>query len=291
MCIQSNGFFDWGNPGVPDQSFVANILSWHANAVRLPLNEDCWLAINGAPGQYSGSAYQNAIAQYVSLLRTNGLYVILDLHWNAGGGNQSTGQQQMADSDHAPAFWQGVASMFKGDQGVLFDLYNEPHDISWGCWLNGGCQVNGWTVAGMNQLITAVRGTGAGNVIMAGGINWSGDLSQWLANKPTDPMNNLAASLHAYNYAYANSNTIWTQQVQPVAAVVPVITGELGENDCGSGFIDNFMTFADGQGISYLGWAWNSANCNSFPALISNWGGTPSGFGAGYKAHLATVNP
>jgi hypothetical protein len=270
---------------------VSSIVAWHANAVRVPLNEDCWLAINGAPAQYSGSAYQTQIANFVSLLRQNGLYVILDLHWNNGGTGQSNGQQQMADADHAPDFWTGVATAFKGDQGVVFDLYNEPHDISWSCWLNGGCQVNGWNVAGMQQLLNAVRATGATNVIMAGGLSYAGDLSQWLQNKPSDPMGNLAASFHTYNQTNCADSGCWTSQIQPVAAQVPVITGELGENDCAQGYIDGYMSWADGAGVSYLGWAWNTASCNSFPALISNYNGTPTAFGAGLQSHLASVNP
>lgn len=286
MCL-GGGFFD----GPVDQASVSAIKSWHANAVRVPLNEDCWLAINGAPAASSGSSYQNAIAQYVDLLRQNGLYVILELHWNAGGTNLSNGQQPMADSDHAPAFWTSVANAFKSDRGVVFDLYNEPHDIAWSCWQNGGCQVNGWNVAGMNQLIQAVRSTGAQNVVMAGGLGYSGDLSGWLANKPTDSTGNLVASFHNYNFTGCGDTSCWSSQVQPVANVVPLVTGELGENDCAHGYIDSYMSWADSVGISYLGWAWNTYDCGGFPSLISNFDGTPTAFGAGLQAHLATVNP
>jgi len=290
-CIQGNGIFD-SSPNPPDQAFVSDMLAWHVNTVRVPLNEDCWLAINGAPGEYSGSAYQTAIAAYVALLRSNGLYVIVDLHWNGGGTDQASGQQQMADSDHAPAFWTGVASTFKGDQGVIFDLYNEPHDISWACWLNGGCQTSGWNVAGMNQLLTAVRGTGASNVVMAGGLAYASDLSEWLANEPTDPTGNLVASFHGYNFGGCANETCWAAQLAPVAAAVPIVTGELGEDDCAATYIDGYMSWADTAGVSYLGWAWNADfACTSGPGLISDWTGTPTGFGAGLKTHLAVVNP
>jgi hypothetical protein len=287
-CINGSGFFD----GPVDQTSVNNMLAWHANAVRVPLNEDCWLAINGVAAQYSGAAYQNAIAQYVSLLRQNNLYVILDLHWNNGGGNKATGQEQMADADHAPTFWTGVASAFKGDLGVVFDLYNEPHDIAWSCWKSGGCQANGWNVAGMQQLLDAVRATGAQNVVMAGGLGWSGDLSGWLANKPNDATGNLAASFHTYNMTTCATMACWTSVIAPVAAQVPVITGELGENDCAHGYIDQYMSWADSAGVSYLGWAWNADfSCGGGPGLISDWNGTPTAFGAGLKAHLLVVNP
>jgi Cellulase (glycosyl hydrolase family 5) len=286
QCTHANaGIFDVGG-GSPSQDFVNDMLSWNVNSVRVPLNEDCWLGINGFPVSVTSAAYQSAISGWVTQLRQSGLYVIVDLHWNNGGTNQSTGQEQMADLDHAPAFWTSVASTFKSDQGILFDLYNEPHDIAWSCWQNGGCQVNGWNVAGMNQLITAVRGTGAKNVLMAGGINFAGDLSQWLANKPTDPDNNLAASFHSYNFSNCADMSCWTSQIQPVAAQVPLITGELGENDCAATYVTSFMDWADTQGISYLGWSWNVySNPCTGPGLISDWTGTPTAMGQGFKSH------
>jgi hypothetical protein len=291
-CIQGWGIFD----GPVDQTAVSAMLSWHVNAVRVPLNEDCWLAINGAPAQYSGQNYQTAITQYVSLLRQNGIYVILDLHWNGPGTTQATQQLPMADADHAPAFWTSVAGAFKGDQGVVFDLYNEPYLTDWNCW-QSGCQITGspagdYMSAGMQQLVDAVRGAGATNVIMAGGLAYANDLTGWLAHKPSDPSGNLVASHHSYNFNTCASMACWTSQLAPVLAQVPLVTGELGENDCAHGYIDGYMAWADTAGVSYLGWAWNADfNCNSGPSLVSDWAGTPTGFGAGLKAHLPTVNP
>src|SRR6202022_5119823 len=42
-CIQGWGIFDGPN----DATSVAAMANWHINAVRVPLNEDCWLNING----------------------------------------------------------------------------------------------------------------------------------------------------------------------------------------------------------------------------------------------------
>ena len=55
--------------------------------------------------------------------------------------------------------------------------------------------------------------------------------------------------------------------VAPVAAVVPIVTGELGEKDCGTGFVNTYMPWADTKMISYLGWTWDTWNCSSGPAL------------------------
>jgi hypothetical protein len=284
-CIQGWGIFDGPN----DATSVAAMASWHINAVRIPLNEDCWLDINGVNPSYAGATYQAAIQSYINLLHQYGLYAILDLHWTAPGTTRSTGQQVMPDADHSPAFWTSVASFYKTDPAVLFDLYNEPHDISWSCWLNG-CSVGSpaWTTAGMQSLVNAVRAAGATQPIMVGGLAWSNDVSGWLANQPADPANALVASFHNYNFNVCDPSC-WNTTVATLAAQVPVVTGELGENDCAHGYIDQYMAWADSHGISYLGWTWDTWDCSNGPALISNYDGTPTAFGIGFRDHLALL--
>jgi len=51
-CTTGKGFWD-----VPagNQTTINNMRDdWHANVIRLPLNEICWLGINGAPPATSG---------------------------------------------------------------------------------------------------------------------------------------------------------------------------------------------------------------------------------------------
>lgn len=283
-CAQGWGLFD----GPSDANSITAITSWHVNAVRVPLNEDCWLGINGVNSAYAGSNYQTAIVNYVKALNAAGAVAILDLHWNAPGSTLATGQQVMADADHSPAFWTSVATTFKAYTGVMFDLYNEPHDISWSCWRDG-CMSGGWQTAGMQSLVNAVRNTGATQPLLLGGLGWSGDLSQWLTYEPTDPAHALVASVHVYNFGSCTNTACWDSMIAPVAASVPVVTGELGENDCAHGFIDSYMSWADAHKVSYLGWTWDTWNCSSGPALITDYNGTPTAFGAGYKAHLATL--
>jgi aryl-phospho-beta-D-glucosidase BglC (GH1 family) len=120
-------------------SSVDAMKAWKINSVRLTLNEDCWLGINRVTPAYGGREYRNAIVRYVKLLEANNIYVILDLQWVAPGTYISNSTEPMADADHAPAFWRSVAGSFANDRGVFFDLYNEPHSISWSCWKHGGC--------------------------------------------------------------------------------------------------------------------------------------------------------
>ncbi len=264
------------------------IAGWHVTAVRVPLNEDCWLGIDGVNPAYSGAAYQKAIENYVALLHRNGMAAILDLHWTDGadptGGCPSataTCQKPMPDAAHTPAFWRSVASHFKNDRSTLFDLFNEPYPNTpipdsaqaWTCWRDGGnaCPGIHYRVAGMQSLVTAVRSTGAHNVVLVGGLSYSNDLSGWLRYAPHDPAHQLVASWHSYNFNACITASCWDSTLAPVAAKVPLIAGEIGENDCGHGYVDTLMAWLDAHKLSYLGWTWNTWDCSSGPALISSY--------------------
>ena len=75
-CVQGTGIFD----GPMDAASVAAIKSRHANVVRVPFNEDCWLGLPNVKPEYAGATYRAALKSYVDLLHQNGLVAILDLH-------------------------------------------------------------------------------------------------------------------------------------------------------------------------------------------------------------------
>jgi endoglucanase len=264
---------------------AAAIASWHANAVRVPLNEDCWLGINGQPSFGTVSGYRQVVQQFVADLGADGIYAILDLHWSAPGSTVADGQRPMPD-DHSAALWTSVANTFKADPAVLFDVFNEPYSpaadftdaasypVSWSCWQNGGCTlpvtVDGtdpgsdpqtYTAVGMQALVDAIRATGASQPILLGGLAYANDLSGWLAHEPTDPDDQLAASFHNYEGEVCATLICWNDVIAPVAAQVPVVTGEFDENeDCpvgaDDGFDEAYMDWADETGVSYLAWGW-----------------------------------
>src|SRR5437764_612414 len=76
---------------------------------RVPLNEDCWLGINGVTRASGGAAYRQAIVRYVKLLHRYGMYVELSLIWAAPGKNKATYQPGSPDEDHAPKMWASLA--------------------------------------------------------------------------------------------------------------------------------------------------------------------------------------
>jgi endoglucanase len=288
-CIQGNGIFD----GPSDDTSLEAIRTWKANAIRIPLNEDCWLAINGVDAAYAGANYQAAILDFADRAAAKGLYPILELHWSAPGTTPATEQNPMPDSDHSVTFWSEVAAAFKDRDEVIFELFNEPFPDSnqdttaaWTCWKSGGtCSGVSYPVAGMQALVTAVRNAGAENLVVLGGVTYSNSLSQWNSYMPTDPSNNLAAAWHVYDFNTCNSTTCYDSNVAPVAALHPVIATEIGEQDCEGSFITTVMGWLDTHDASYLGWTWD--DWGGCLVLITDYTGTPNGpYGQTYQAHL-----
>src|SRR5206468_2722397 len=66
-CIQGWGIFS----GPSDAASIQAIHAWRVNAVRVPLNEDCWLGIHCTDSSLCGANYQAAIGAYVDLLNAN----------------------------------------------------------------------------------------------------------------------------------------------------------------------------------------------------------------------------
>lgn len=285
----------------------ALIKSWKANVVRIPLTQVFWM-----PGvKLYDPTYKPRVLDTVKKARDLGLTVVLDLHASDRGNaayDTVPDVQQLPDEKHSLPFWRDLASTFKGDGGVIFELYNEPHDITWEMWLNGGDIPTGpawdggpvregYKAVGMQQLYDAVRATGARNLVIVSGMHWGYYLNE-VANYRVKGYNIVYAS-HPYDWPDKQPET-WDAAFGSLAATDPVIISEFGAYKCDRTFYYTAaMDYADRKGMSWIAWAWwtppatmnpaerTAAVCN-FPALITDWNGTPSASGALVKARLAT---
>jgi endoglucanase len=143
--ILNTGNSDYWGGQSPD---LKAIKAWRANAIRVPLNEQSYLAqtcfqvVNGKlVGQKSDpfGIYRSVVKTVVDRATALGMYVILDLHKNAPPAvlpdsptpvqvcSISSAQQEMADATNSPQFWTALASDYKSYPNVIFDLFNEPH--------------------------------------------------------------------------------------------------------------------------------------------------------------------
>jgi len=315
-CVEGDGVFDTPDGGAPGEQVVAAMRGWRgARAVRVPLNEQCWLGLPSVPAKYAGETYRAAVREFVRRLNRHGLVAVLDLHRSAPGDAVSREQEQMPDRDHSPAFWASVATEFRAD-AVVFDLFNEPFPEAatnsapaWACWRDGGCTLTSvnsgreYVAAGMNELIAAIRATGSRTVVLAGGIHWAESLTRWRDYRPTDPLGQLGASFHAYSFnEYCADEDCYDRDLAPIAREVPLFVGEIGptlrigadgvDADCprpavaAGGFAPSTLDWLDELGASYTPWSWNPwPDCW---ALVTDWGGEPTPlWGVEVKRRLA----
>ena len=283
--------------------------AWGVDVVRLPLNQDCWLGVDGAPtpGAEDATSYRAQVKSRVDAVHAAGMVAILDLHWTGPAGVQAYGQRSMADAQSV-AFWTSVATAYRDDPAVMFELFNEPYSrgagtaLSWSCWRNGGCQVpvendeedlggGTYPAAGMATLVSAVRATGATQPLLLGGLNYSNDLTGWLANKPNDSQ--LVAAWH--NYPGQGCWTdCWNTTIVSVAAQVPVLMTEFGYEAGAPEAFDPTMQWADEHGMGYLPWAWwrndpSDDDASKLYALVNDDFSPKEPAGVHYHDHLAQL--
>ncbi|KAH8664379.1 endoglucanase 1 [Xylariales sp. PMI_506] len=147
--------------------------------------------------------YKEAV-DYVTV--TKGTYAILDPHnymrYNdpssqpfSGSVIGNTSDPTAATTADFGAFWGELASRFKGNNKVIFGLMNEPHDMA-----------TSLVLANNQAAITAIRASGANNLILMPGNSWTGghswtqgdDPSSALMYKFNDPVHNTAIDIHEY---------------------------------------------------------------------------------------------
>jgi endoglucanase len=195
--------------------------NWYATLIRLPVIDPLWFG-RGPNGEGNdSSAYRTLVDQAIKIASVNGAHVVLDLH------RYTTPDQSCID------FWKDAAARYKNNPAVLFDLLNENHDTSWEVWQKGDSveekrrdgtskTIHG---VGMQALVDTVRGTGAHNIIVAGGLEWAFDLTGVLKGYALDDKggNGIMYATHFYNWHRG-----WSAHFMAVAAKYPILVGEMG---------------------------------------------------------------
>jgi hypothetical protein len=206
------GFMQNGKLQLNRDTPAEDFYRWGATMVRIAMNQEHWLA--NCPSMYGSRTmgYRDAIADAVHELTSRGIAAMLTL--TIIERNKATGCQypdlprlkEMSDM-RSLTFWNQVASTFKDNPLVIFDLFNEPHDISDSKWRNGGTvyykeRVNGvmktksYRASGMQDLIDEIRSVGALNLLSVSGMHWAGK-ADVLVSKPLNA-SGFFAGMHVY---------------------------------------------------------------------------------------------
>jgi endoglucanase len=251
-----------GEGRVPWSVYTA-IHDWHANVIRLPVMDSFWFGKGRGADVPSNDAdaYRTIVDNAIKIAAANGAYVVLDLH------RFLTPDQSCVD------FWKDAATRYKNNPAVLFDIFNENHDTSWDVWQKGGPVVlkqkdgSSQTIqsVGMQALIDTIRGTGAHNIIVAGGLEYSYNLTGVLKGFALDDK--------------GGNGIMYATHFMDVAAKYPVLVGETGADVKKMNFIplgaqeDPATWVPDAIGFiqkNHLNWTAWSFHTGATPAMLSN---------------------
>ncbi len=178
------------------------------NYIRLNLNVGWWNSNVYVPA--AQMTYQAWIQQWIAWAEQNGDYVLLnrtnEYQLPPCGGTTTycpaqaepsdiddTNPQQQFNAGHlldqTLAFWQSIVSLYKNDPAVLYNTWNELHDINATSWLKV-----------QTTLITTIRSINPRSVIVLGSNDWNNTMSP-ITNGQVPDLNypNLVYDWHIYD--------------------------------------------------------------------------------------------
>lgn len=296
--VNAGGMETIPNGAQETKSTVVAIDEWKSNCIRLPINEAHWFGTGVYSPDDGGKAFRDACDKIVRLAANRGAYVVIDLH-----------RFRAPKAEHV-AFWKDCAAHYKDHPAVLFDLFNEPHGISWEVWRNGGWvgeagkvdesafltaeekkKNQGFESVGMQALVDAVRSTGAKNVVIAGGLHWANDLTgiESAAIEKGEAKSYRLDEKGGNGIMYAWHTYHWHKgwaRILPVAAKHPIFLGEVGaapreemtfipfeQKEDPYTFAPDMLGFIQKHRINWTGWCFHP---KAGPCMIKSWDYDPT---------------
>lgn len=254
------------------------------NCFRLPIS---WERLQNTLFGNLNSTYQTNLINYVNQATSAGFSVIVDLHnYNryATGAFDSNGVQKsnyikrvlgdgFLTNAHLIDVWTKIAKLFLGNNRVIFELMNEPHDFPI-------TSTNYFAM--LNEQIAAIRATGATQLILVPNSRGS-DVDHWSTYSPnggpldsvaalaiTDSKNNYAFAMHAYqpNPTSATSYSTLITNVTNWARTngKKLFMTEMGSNEGatnGAVAVGGALKYMNDNSDVWIGWTpWNLSPFN-----------------------------
>ncbi|HMN72977.1 MAG TPA: glycoside hydrolase family 5 protein [Rhodoblastus sp.] len=235
--------------------------------VRLPF---LWERLQPALEKDFDGAHLALLTEAVDRARAHGLAIILDVHNYGRWRGDPIGGDKVPDRAFAD-LWRRLAQKFGKEPHVVFGLMNEPHDMQAARWAKSA-----------QAAIDAIRGTGACNLLLVPGVDWTGAHS-WAkdgghgvnaqAMRAIHDRGAHAFEFHQYLDDDSSGRSGQCRKTEEVVAALSVATGWLRENrrkgflgefgagnneQCRDGLDAMLAHMADNADV-WLGWAYWAA--------------------------------
>ena len=261
LTTRSKGL--WDESPLSDRS-IGVMRQWGMNIVRVELSEQFW---NSDECLHSAS-YAPTIDRVVRSITGRGMVALLDLHTVTGERCGKAGQLRLADKGSLK-FWTEVANRYGTNPLVAFDVFNEPHGVNESMWRNGTPDSDdlGYRGVGMQDLVAAIRSTGAKNLVFVSGNNWGATPPQQLVFG-----RNLVYAAHSYTcpteappkcsapqpQVAAPANGARLSAWNELASRSPVVVTEFGwpGSDPSGAFVRSVISWSEQHAQGWIGFDW-----------------------------------
>jgi mannan endo-1,4-beta-mannosidase len=205
----------------------------------------------------------NAIKNIISLCEQNKLIAVLEIH-------DATGSDSLSDLDNAVNYWISIKDALIGKEDrVIINIANEWY----GTW-DGVTWANGY-----KQAIPKLRNAGLNHTLIVDSAGW-GQYPDSVKNYGTevlnaDPLKNTVFSIHMYEYAGGNANTVKSNIDGVLNKNLALIIGEFGGQHT-NGDVDEatIMSYSQEKGVGWLAWSWKGNSSDlAYLDMTNDWAG------------------
>jgi endoglucanase len=252
--------------------------SWGADTVRLQIGQP---EMDPQSALYSAT-FVATLQAAVTQARADGLNVILSVQDQAQTGETSPATLPNASTTRA---WGTLVTLANNDQGILFELFNEPqlaaNATNWPAWQTAH-----------QTLVTSIRALGAKNVILVEGLGAGATLQG--APPLSDPLNSLGYAVHPFFFAtyrttadfdanfgnFAATNVVMATEWSTLSVGYPEYCATSTPTDA-----QTLLKYLAGKNIGISGFAYDDpgygANMGYIGSIVQDLNGTPTTFGGG----------
>ncbi len=223
---------------------------WYPKAIRIPIAPPDSVSNWPYPFNPNNTILYDLLRMVVDYCAAKDLYVIIDWHYVAN---------TYEHVDSTSAFWTYMAPRFAEDEHVMYELFNEPINNTFGSEAANWASVK----ADMQTWINIVRTYAPDTPLLVAGPNWSQAIGPMASNPVSDPIggNNIIAVSHIYPGHWKNPS--WYQgHIETCAAAYPIFMTEWGFTSSGDSLLIGTITeygmqlmdWVEERGISHTAW-------------------------------------
>ncbi len=250
--------------GISESEFD-EIAAWGANLVRIPFNQDWALRTS----EYDPEAYLAALDRVIAMAAARNVYTLLDLQWLdavSPRGRLPNGRINFVPplpNLGSIELWKQLASRYRGEPAVLYDVFNEPHDplpddagalhgirpddtlvplrlrrVTLAEW-------QPWAI----RLVSAIRSEHPSALIFVSGVDWGYDLQ----HLPCPDLDRVVYSSHVY----PKKKKTWRSAFGDLSLQLPVFIAEWGGLEKDLSWGKELAHYLDDLELGWAAWSWS----------------------------------